>query len=147
MALTKKQKTELEERYQSYYRSIEKDIFPADIMQDAKTSFRELRDVMKIVGYKNEDFITLNNGVMEQYDIGLFLKYLEMNETMNEIEGREILFTYEYTPKQIYKKIDGYDYDRRYGALANKMHEIRQYLKTGEKIRTGIEKQVARMIA
>mgnify|MGYP001163257825 CR=1 FL=1 len=124
MALTKKQKKIITERYKKYYRMIEKDLVNEELKDTFKASFYELKNIM------------------EDLDTSIFILYFELNEMINEIAGREVLFTYEYNPKNIYNILENYDYDRRIGTLYNKVHEIKEEIKRQKQIMKNLQKQI-----
>jgi hypothetical protein len=148
MALTKKQRMEITDRYKNTYRIVAKELHPEDLRAEFTAAFNELASIMKLLDFTSDDFIKMKNEVMEQYDQSLYFLYWELNQVMNEISGKEIIFEYEYKPKYIYHRIESYDFDvKRYGTLKNKMHEIERHLQECKAIKANLEKQIAGMIA
>ena len=124
MALTKKQKEQLERKLKGYYRTIslgdkkQKEMFEPALI--------ELEDTLKILGYNSNQIIKLKNDIMEKYNLRVYIKYVELNELINEIQGHKIIFLYEYEPKEIYSIIKPYQNDIRYGNLMNMIYYIKQ---------------------
>ena len=148
MALTKKQRAEITDRYKNAYRVMVKELYPEDLKGEFTATYNELTSIMKLLGFTSSDFIKMKNEVMEQYDQSLYFLYWELNQVMNEISGEEIIFEYEYKPKYIYHRIESYDWDvRRYGTLKNKMHEIERHLQECKAIKANLEGRLAGMIA
>ena len=128
MALTKKQRGQLERKLQNYYRTIS--LSPNDnLKKEFKSALFELEDTLKILGYNSNQIIKLKNDVMEKYNLAVYIKYVELNELINEIQGHGMTFLYEYEPKEIYDLIKPYQNDIRYNSLMDTLYYIKQEIK------------------
>lgn len=92
----------------------------------AKEALKEIEDILKSGKY---DMV-----VMDELNIALYYKLIELDETINIIENRdkkvEVIITGRYAPKKLIEKAD----------LVTEMKEIKHYYKQGVQARTGIEK-------
>lgn len=137
--LTKKQKQQLEEYYSNTYRAYTL-TDNEQLKHDLKLALITLKDIMRILNYKNEDFNNLRNNVLKQYNSRVYWLFEELNNIIDEIEGKHIVF--EYNIEIAENIIENYDYDRRYVQLKDQLHKIKQQIQTEKEIEQQINKQI-----
>ena len=105
----------------------------------------EQEAILKILGYTREDFITLKNSVLEQYNYSLYCKYYDLQILVNEITGQKTVFLYEI--KSAGNLVNSLDYDvRRIGELRNKLHYIQLEIENNQRIKEGLSRKIKSMI-
>ena len=143
MAITKKQAEQIEKRFMNEWKFY--NLVDNDMKEAYRISLYECHDIMKILGYENNDFIRLKNTVLYDHDITLYRKYYEINQLVNEVNGGEMVFAYD--SKTVRNIIDNFDYSIKYGSMVKQLYYIKQYEKEGQKIIEKLEKQIAMAIA
>lgn len=143
MALTKKQKQELESRLQEHYKVTIWQGDNSELIEYYRVQLRELEQVMLILGYDRDSITRLKNETMQLQDMAIYTAYRELNNIIDQIAGKKTIFLYEYKPNKINSLIDSYDYDARLGQkLHTQMHKIRQAIANKEQMARQIDNMV-----
>lgn len=146
MAITKKQKEQLENRFKNAWRNYNNLSQDDKLKELYKITITEQESILTILGYTRKEFINLKNAVLEQYNINLYCKYSELHKLAEQITGHEITFL--YSIESATSLIESLDYDvRRYGELKNKLHYIKLEEENNTRITEQLQKQIKNMIA
>lgn len=146
MAITKKQKEQLENRFKNIWKAYNN--LPQDdkLKELYRATITEQEYILGVLGYTRNDFINLKNQVLEVYNINIYCKYIDLHRLAEQITGYEITFLYSIESAE--NLIDSLDYDvRRYGELKNKLHYIKLEEENNKKITEQLQQQIKSMIA
>jgi hypothetical protein len=145
MAMTKKQTQELETQYKNNFRFYTI-TDSQEIKKELETVIRTTESIMKVLGYNREDFYSLQNSIMDQYNFSLYFKFFKLNQLIDEIEEKHISFSY-YDIKRLERIIDTYDWSIKHCSLQDQLYYIKQEIKKSEDMQRQLEQRIKSMIA